>query len=139
MSFTFPDQLQSCESQCFTTEPGNSFSNFATSYHFSPESDNNSQQGFVRNHPPQRRMEANARERDRTCSVNAAFKRLRDMIPTEPQTRKLSKIEILRLAKSYIEHLNNVRTYECVEAPCLKDRHNNHVCTFCLTSHKRRF
>lgn len=39
------------------------------------------------------------------CSVNSAFISLRDLIPTEPKTRKLSKIETLRLAKSYIEHL----------------------------------
>lgn len=39
------------------------------------------------------------------CSVNSAFISLRELIPTEPKTRKLSKIETLRLAKSYIEHL----------------------------------
>lgn len=50
----------------------------------------------------------NARERDRTQSVNMAFTTLRTMIPTEPCDRKLSKIEILRLAKSYIEHLDAV-------------------------------
>lgn len=38
-------------------------------------------------------------------SVNSAFVSLRHLIPTEPKTRKLSKIETLRLAKSYIEHL----------------------------------
>lgn len=38
-------------------------------------------------------------------SVNSAFVSLRQLIPTEPKTRKLSKIETLRLAKSYIEHL----------------------------------
>lgn len=38
-------------------------------------------------------------------SVNSAFVSLRELIPTEPKTRKLSKIETLRLAKSYIEHL----------------------------------
>ena len=30
---------------------------------------------------------------------------LRELIPTEPVDRKLSKIETLRLATSYIEHL----------------------------------
>lgn len=38
-------------------------------------------------------------------SVNSAFVTLRELIPTEPKNRKLSKIETLRLAKSYIEHL----------------------------------
>ena len=39
-------------------------------------------------------------------SVNSAFNTLRLLIPTEPKNRKLSKIETLRLAKSYISHLN---------------------------------
>ena len=49
----------------------------------------------------------NERERGRTQSVNGAFAHLRGMIPTEPVDRKLSKIETLRLATSYIEHLIN--------------------------------
>ncbi|KOB77705.1 putative Par1 protein [Operophtera brumata] len=54
------------------------------------------------------RCQANARERDRTQnSVNTAFNTLRLLIPTEPPDRKLSKIEILRLAGSYITHLDN--------------------------------
>ena len=40
-----------------------------------------------------------------TFSVNSAFNNLRLLIPTEPKNRKLSKIETLRLAKSYISHL----------------------------------
>lgn len=51
------------------------------------------------------RTVANMRERDRTMSVNTAFNTLRDLIPTEPLDRKLSKIETLRLATSYIQHL----------------------------------
>ncbi|XP_028819189.1 LOW QUALITY PROTEIN: basic helix-loop-helix transcription factor scleraxis [Denticeps clupeoides] len=54
------------------------------------------------------RNAANARERDRTNSVNTAFTALRTLIPTEPADRKLSKIETLRLASSYISHLGNV-------------------------------
>jgi len=38
-------------------------------------------------------------------SVNSAFLMLRTLIPTEPADRKLSKIETLRLASSYISHL----------------------------------
>ncbi|CAG2181901.1 unnamed protein product [Oppiella nova] len=55
------------------------------------------------------RQVANARERDRTESVNTAFTVLRSLIPTDPPDRKLSKIETLRLAVSYIQHLNNVK------------------------------
>ncbi|GLH15039.1 Basic helix-loop-helix transcription factor amos [Gryllus bimaculatus] len=55
--------------------------------------------------PAKHRNQANARERDRTHSVNSAFMTLRMLIPTEPADRKLSKIETLRLASSYISHL----------------------------------
>lgn len=95
----------------------------------------------IRSHHPYKRMEANARERDRTCHLNSAYKRLRDMIPTEPQNRKLSKIEILRLAKSYIEHLDNVRAArmngDFAPNPCSRMNACRRVCTFCLTSSKR--
>lgn len=37
--------------------------------------------------------------------MNSAFSTLRTLIPTEPKDRKLSKIETLRLASSYISHL----------------------------------
>uniref|UniRef100_A0A8D0DLG1 Scleraxis bHLH transcription factor n=1 Tax=Salvator merianae TaxID=96440 RepID=A0A8D0DLG1_SALMN len=60
------------------------------------------------NREPRQRHTANARERDRTNSVNTAFTALRTLIPTEPADRKLSKIETLRLASSYISHLGNV-------------------------------
>jgi hypothetical protein len=56
---------------------------------------------------------ANERERGRTQSVNGAFHHLRQLIPTEPVDRKLSKIEVLRLATSYIEHL--ATTLDCGE------------------------
>uniref|UniRef100_A0A8C4XVM5 BHLH domain-containing protein n=1 Tax=Falco tinnunculus TaxID=100819 RepID=A0A8C4XVM5_FALTI len=55
-----------------------------------------------------RRAAANARERDRTHSVNTAFGALRRLIPTRPADRRLSKVETLRLAASYISHLANV-------------------------------
>lgn len=51
---------------------------------------------------------ANRRERVRTENVNAGFDSLRKLIPTDPVDRKLSKIEVLRLATSYINHLDNL-------------------------------
>ena len=48
---------------------------------------------------------ASERERGRAELVNAAFARLRSFIPTEPPERRLSKIEVLRLARTYINHL----------------------------------
>lgn len=61
-------------------------------------------------HKQRHRAIANARERDRTESVNYAFTLLRSLLPTDPPNRKLSKIEVLRLAASYIQHLDNVRS-----------------------------
>ena len=68
------------------------------------------------------RQVANQRERDRTHSVNSAFLLLRSLIPTDPVDRKLSKIETLRLAGSYISHLNtilNTPLEYAIERPCL--------------------
>ena len=100
------------------------------------------------------RQTANARERDRTHSVNSAFVILRTMIPTEPADRKLSKIETLRLATSYISHLHTMLVVglDVREQPCHKhaglvggrraggrgteDGRTSAVCTFCLTGSK---
>ncbi|XP_062567760.1 transcription factor 15-like [Saccostrea cucullata] len=98
---------------------------------------------------PKQRMAANARERDRTHSVNTAFVTLRTLIPTEPADRKLSKIETLRLATSYIAHLNTVLMVgsDYVDQPCIKhqamirggvDNVPKPVCTFCLSASKTR-
>lgn len=103
---------------------------------------------------------ANARERDRTNSVNTAFTALRTLIPTEPADRKLSKIETLRLASSYISHLGNVLLVgeTCGDGqPChagatssahylhqhgspAHDAENSQpkqICTFCLSNQRK--
>ncbi|XP_064648500.1 basic helix-loop-helix transcription factor scleraxis-like [Lineus longissimus] len=97
---------------------------------------------------PKARRSANARERDRTHSVNSAFVTLRTLIPTEPADRKLSKIETLRLAASYISHLSNLLVVgRCTGLqPCVRRREmlervsggaaKRPVCTFCLSSAK---
>ncbi|XP_052867747.1 basic helix-loop-helix transcription factor scleraxis-like [Anopheles cruzii] len=66
------------------------------------------------------RLQANARERYRTHSVNSAFHTLRQLIPTEPINRKLSKIETLRLANSYISHLLAVLVTGSNHRPCVE-------------------
>ncbi|XP_041981342.1 helix-loop-helix protein 15 [Aricia agestis] len=48
------------------------------------------------------------RERIRVEAFNAAFASLRRLLPTLPPDKKLSKIEILRLAICYIAYLNHV-------------------------------
>ncbi|XP_055313338.1 heart- and neural crest derivatives-expressed protein 2 [Sitodiplosis mosellana] len=57
---------------------------------------------------PKRRTTANKKERRRTQSINTSFAQLRDCIPNVPSDTKLSKIKTLRLATSYINHLNGV-------------------------------
>ena len=47
-----------------------------------------------------------ARERVRVEAFNVAFTELRKLLPTLPPGKKLSKIEILRLAICYIMYLN---------------------------------
>uniref|UniRef100_A0A3P8UV90 Scleraxis bHLH transcription factor n=1 Tax=Cynoglossus semilaevis TaxID=244447 RepID=A0A3P8UV90_CYNSE len=112
------------------------------------------------NHPGEvrQRTAANARERDRTNSVNTAFTALRTLIPTEPADRKLSKIETLRLASSYISHLGNVLLLgeglhdgQPCHAPSPPFFHVNsspsrgsdqssqpkHICTFCLSNQRK--
>ena len=49
-----------------------------------------------------------SRERIRVEAFNLAFNRLRKLLPTLPPDKKLSKIEILRLAICYISYLNHV-------------------------------
>lgn len=48
------------------------------------------------------------RERIRVEAFNVAFTDLRKLLPTLPPDKKLSKIEILKLAICYIAYLNHV-------------------------------
>ncbi|XP_029989682.1 transcription factor 15-like [Sphaeramia orbicularis] len=97
------------------------------------------------------RNAANARERHRTQNVNTAFTALRTLIPTEPVDRKLSKIETLRLASSYISHLANVLVVGDGKddgQPCLSavykevkgrgdGKQPRSICTFCLSNQRK--
>ncbi|XP_020495232.1 transcription factor 15-like [Labrus bergylta] len=97
------------------------------------------------------RNAANARERYRTQNVNTAFTALRTLIPTEPVDRKLSKIETLRLASSYIAHLANVLVVGDGREdgqPCLtavykevkgrkEGKKPRTICTFCLSNQRK--
>ncbi|KAM6332335.1 basic helix-loop-helix transcription factor scleraxis-like [Podargus strigoides] len=100
-----------------------------------------------------RRAAANARERDRTHSVNTAFGALRRLIPTRPADRRLSKVETLRLASSYISHLANVLLLQrrqaegtaeqpspqpCPQPPPPGTATPRPICTFCLGEQRKR-
>ncbi|KAH8338951.1 hypothetical protein KR074_005912, partial [Drosophila pseudoananassae] len=92
-----------------------------------------------RRRPP--RQKINARERYRTLSVNAAYEALRGLIPTDPLNRKLSKIEIIRLASSYITHLTSTLHTGTDCQPCLMHKYEGEglvkrisICTFCFTA-----
>lgn len=55
--------------------------------------------------PPAQRNAANARERARMRVLSKAFCRLKTTLPWVPADTKLSKLDTLRLATSYIAHL----------------------------------
>lgn len=55
-----------------------------------------------------RRMFTNKRERWRQQNVNIAFAELRQLLPTYPPDKKLSKVEILRSAIKYIHFLRKI-------------------------------
>lgn len=60
------------------------------------------------NHQAQQRQAANLRERRRMQSINEAFEGLRSHIPTLPYEKKLSKVDTLKLAISYITFLGEM-------------------------------
>lgn len=60
-----------------------------------------------------RRLAANARERRRMNNLNDAFDRLRDVVPSLGNDRKLSKFETLQMAQTYISAL-----YELLQRDC---------------------
>lgn len=59
-----------------------------------------------------RRLAANARERRRMNSLNDAFDKLRDVVPSLGNDRRLSKYETLQMAQAYIGDLVKLLTRE---------------------------
>ncbi|KAI8130052.1 Basic helix-loop-helix transcription factor amos [Lucilia cuprina] len=57
-----------------------------------------------------RRLAANARERRRMNSLNDAFDKLRDVVPSLGNDRRLSKYETLQMAQAYIGDLVKLLT-----------------------------
>ncbi|XP_051909660.1 transcription factor 21 [Hippocampus zosterae] len=68
------------------------------------EEDRRSEHGGKESH----RDAANARERARMRVLSKAFSRLKTTLPWVPPDTKLSKLDTLRLATSYISHLRRL-------------------------------
>ncbi|KAM7301148.1 transcription factor 15-like [Ixodes scapularis] len=88
--------------------------------------------------------------RGRTSNVKAALCALRQLIPTEPRDRTLSKVETLRLAAGYIAHLAATRARlqgalgqstpspgSCRNGAAGSVGGPGSVCTFCVAENKR--
>ena len=60
-----------------------------------------------RSRPPHRQA-ANWRERRRMRAINQAFEGLRARVPAARDDRRTSKVETLRLAAGYIQHLSRL-------------------------------
>lgn len=58
------------------------------------------------------RKSANARERNRVRVINNALETLRGLIPLLPTEKRPSKMETVRLAAEYINHLTELLTGE---------------------------
>jgi len=71
--------------------------------------------GICTREKPQQRNAANARERARMRVLSKAFCRLKTTLPWVPADTKLSKLDTLRLATSYIAHLRAILTDEVAE------------------------
>lgn len=63
--------------------------------------------GVYRRRKAKPKTATSRKERRRTQNINAAFEDLRKHIPNVPSDTKLSKIKTLKLAMSYIHHLEN--------------------------------
>jgi len=62
-----------------------------------------------------RRVEANARERQRVHTITAAFDTLQAAIPTEEENIKLSKLSVIKIATAYIMALSRMAGYDYTE------------------------
>jgi hypothetical protein len=81
------------------------------------------QQRNYKNLTRERRVEANARERQRVHTITAAFDTLQAAIPTEDENAKLSKLSVIKIATAYIMALSRMAGYDYTEdqsAPSLE-------------------
>lgn len=71
-------------------------------------SNNKQQMKMAKDGRQSQRNAANARERARMRVLSKAFSRLKTSLPWVPADTKLSKLDTLRLASSYISHLRQL-------------------------------
>ena len=67
----------------------------------------------------QQRRAANIRERRRMFNLNEAFDRLRNKVPTFAYEKRLSRIETLRLAITYISFMDELVTATSISGAVL--------------------
>ncbi|CAH1180420.1 unnamed protein product [Phaedon cochleariae] len=87
-------------------------------------SDSDSEDEYGEPRRPQRNA-ANERERARMRVLSKAFCRLKTTLPWVPADTKLSKLDTLRLATSYIAHLRSV----LLDQPVTNDLYRKHPLT----------
>ena len=63
----------------------------------------------------ERRVEANARERQRVHTITAAFDSLQAAIPTDEKDCKLSKLSVIKIATAYIMALSRMAGHDYTE------------------------
>lgn len=76
---------------------------------------NKHKQRNYKNMTRERRIEANARERNRVHTISAAFEKLRTSVPAYSHNQKLSKLSVLRIACSYILSLSRLAGHDYSE------------------------
>jgi len=79
----------------------------------------------------EKRLEANARERERVHNLTAAFESLRTIIPMYPDQPKLSRLSILRIACSYILTLGSLNEIDFSEG---KNNYTFNECFYMLSN-----
>ena len=78
------------------------------------DSDRAKQRNY-KNMTRERRVEANARERQRVHTITAAFDSLQAAIPTDEKDCKLSKLSVIKIATAYIMALSRMAGHDYTE------------------------
>lgn len=74
-----------------------------------------SKQRNYKNMTRERRVEANARERQRVHTITAAFDNLQGAIPQDEENSKLSKLSVIKIATAYIMALSRMAGHDYTE------------------------